>query len=215
MPVITYTAKRDIETTGYSKSGTDISANGTNDTFNSVSTVLTGLANDEWVKVAGFANAANNGWFQANGASAATQITQDTSIALVTEAAGPSITLVGYKRGLNQQYSYEFQAQELTRSAEIARRQSKSLSGVVETLRYRREGFWQVELTPIPKADLPRWREILHSVDGGEGFTFDPYGTIAVPDKPLSCDLVADSYVERRESYSSYFTIAFRVREVP
>lgn len=215
MPVITYTAKREIETTGYSKSGTDISVNGTNDTFNSVSTSLTGLADNEWVKVAGFANAANNGWFQANGASTATQITQDTSTVLVTEAAGPSITLVGYKRGLNQQYSHEFDAQELTRSAEVTRRQSKSLSGVVETLRHRREAFWQIELTPIAKADLLRWREILHSIDAGEAFTFDPYGTIASPDAPLSCDLVADSYIERRESYSSYFTIAFRVREVP
>lgn len=212
MAVIRYTAKREIETTGYSKSGTDISVNGTNDTFNSVSTSLIGLADNEWVKVAGFANAANNGWFQANGASAATQITQDTSTVLVTEAAGPSITLVGYKRGLNQQYDLEFSLTEATRSAKTLRNESESLSGVIETLRYRHTAYWEIVTEWLTEAKMPQWREFIHSVDARETFTFDLKGTVAAPVSAISCTLDSVSYNEERRSVFDDFRLRLRLR---
>src|SRR4051812_32091312 len=109
MASLTYVALRNIEPTGYSKAGTDISASGgANDWFASVTTDLSGLADNDWFLVSGFANAANNGWFQANGASVAAKITQDTSTTLVNEAAGSVISIVGYKRGYNQQYAFDF-----------------------------------------------------------------------------------------------------------
>lgn len=212
MPVITYTAKREIEKTGYSKTGTDISANGTNDTFNSVSTNLAGLANDEWVNVAGFANAANNGWFQANGASIATQITQDTSAVLVTEAAGPAIALTGYKRGLGQQYQIEFTARRLDRGVSVNRKTSRALGGAEEVLLLRRDVTWQIVTGRILDQAMPQWREFLASCEAGEGLTFDPYGTIAVPDQLVSCVLDRPDYSETRIGNIKRYTIAFSLR---
>lgn len=212
MSVITYTAKREIEKTGYSKAGTDISVNGTTDTFDSVSTNLAGLANDEWVNVAGFANAANNGWFQVNGASTATQITQDTSAVLVTEAAGPSVTLVGYRRGYGQPYSIEFTSRRLDRGVTALRHSSRSLGGDEEVLLLRRDTTWDVVSGRVTEQAILQWREFLASCAAGEGLTFDPYGTIAVPDAPVSCVLERPDYREDRIGNIRRYTIAFKLR---
>src|SRR3954462_15452732 len=104
MASVTYTALRELESTGYAKGGSDISAAGTDDSFNATVTNLSGLNDNEWVNTSGFANAANNGWFQANGASTSTKISQDTTTSLVTEGAGASVSINGYKRGLGQTY---------------------------------------------------------------------------------------------------------------
>lgn len=215
MSTIRYTAKREIEKTGYNKIGVDISAAAADDSFNAVSTVLSGLADNDWVLVAGFANAANNGWFQANGASTATKITQDTTTALVTEAAGPSVTLTGYKRGLNQQYSIEFAPRALDRSAKIERQRRTALGGASETLFTRNDIFWNVEYAKISAAAMPQWREFLASVAGGESFTFDPNGSLAVPSAPVSVEWDNDSYTEERVGRSGLFAIGFKVRVLP
>lgn len=213
MSVITYLAKREIEKTGYSKTGADISANGATDTFDATSTNLAGLANDEWINVAGFANAANNGWFQANGASIATQITQDTSTALVTEAAGPSITIVGYRRGYGQPYSIEFTPRRLDRGVAALRHSSRSLGGDEEVLLLRRDTTWDVVSGRITEQTILQWREFLASCAAGEGFTFDPYGTIAVPDAPVSSLLVRADYPEDRIGNNRRYTIPFKLRQ--
>lgn len=215
MSTITYTAKREIEKTGYNKIGIDISAAAADDSFNAVSTVLSGLASNEWVLVAGFANAVNNGWFHLNSASTANKITQNTATNLITEVAGPSVTVTGYKRGYNQQYSIDFAPRALDRSAKIERKRSTALGGASETLFTRNDIFWNVDYGKINAAAMPQWREFLASVAGGESFMFDPYGSIAVPNAPVSVEWDNDSYSEERVGSSGLFAISFRVRVLP
>lgn len=212
MSLVTYTAKREIEKLAYLKSGTDISAAAADDSFNATSTNLSGLIDNEWINTSGFANSANNGWFQANGNSTTTKISQDTTASLVTESAGPSITIQGYKRGYGQSYNLESGMQQLTRDARTIRKEQESLGGSVETLLQRRIVAWNVKTDILEESALAQWREFHASVESGETFTFDPYGSAASPDKPVSCIMDSDSYTESRLGASKLYEISFRVR---
>ena len=213
MSVITYTALRKIEATGFLKNGTDISAAAGDDSFNATSTVLTGMLDNEWIKVSGFANAANNGWFQVNGNSTSTKISQDTSTALVTEAAGPSVTIKGYKRGLGEVYQIEFGAEILDRSSDAHSEENQPMADVAaEVILFREEALEDVRTGTLTQTVINQFRELFASTRAGELITFDKYGTIASPDNPLSAQLIVKSYREERENVSFKYRISFRVR---
>jgi len=73
--------------------GTDISADNTDNSFNATTTDLSGISPGQWIQVAGFANGANNGYFQAVSVSATKVVVSGGTLA--TEAAGPAVTLGG------------------------------------------------------------------------------------------------------------------------
>jgi hypothetical protein len=78
MAVVTYTAKRQIETTGFLKAGTDFQAIASDDSINAVTTSLSGLLTDQWLQAAGFAKnsapAPLGGWFQVKSNSTSAKI---------------------------------------------------------------------------------------------------------------------------------------------
>lgn len=226
MSVIAYVALREIEANGYVKVGADISAAAGDDSFNSVVTDLTGLPDNDWILVSGFANAANNGWFQANGASALHKVTQDSTTSLVTEAAGPVITITGYKRGLNQSYSLESYTERGDRSVKVKRSAAQPMGGgSPEVLLDRRETYLDLSvlgpngqlLTDAPSlfpmaGNLLQYREFLASVEGGEQFSFDQYGTVAVPDVVRQAMLASEDYVEERIGPMRLYRLSLQLR---
>src|SRR5678816_2434579 len=207
MAFISYTALREFEPTGFLVSSNDISAAAADDSFNLIGSPapsFSGLLDNEWILVSGFTTAANNGWFQANGASTSTKITQDTSTSLVNEGPGPVVSIIGYRRGLNQSYTLEFYSEKVDRSVNVKRSVKQPIGGgAPESLTYRRETFIDVTvLGPlgalITESQMLQWREFLASVEGGEIFTFDRYGTFALPVESKSAILDSDSYSEER-----------------
>lgn len=215
MGQITYTALREMEPTGYAKTGTDISAAASDDSFNATSTNLSGVLDNQWVLVTGFANAANNGWFQANGNSSSTKIAQDTTTSLVTEAAGPTVSIVGYKRGLGQSYSIEFDVEQVDRGVKVNRGEQHPIGGgAPEVLLYSRDTFVDVRTDFINEVQLLQWREILASVEGGEVFTFDRYGTVAAPIDLRQVMLESTNYNEARVGAALKYRLSFKVRLV-
>jgi hypothetical protein len=131
---------------------------------------------------------------------------------LVTEAAGEEVIIQGYKRGLNQAYSIEAGLSVADRSVKVVRNQKQALGGgSPETLLHRRDVFLDIRTTSLEEVVMPQWREFLASVEGGESFTFDRYGSLAVPVEPKTVELASDSYAEMREFMFRY-RIAFRVR---
>lgn len=218
MSRITYTALREFEKT-IAVTSAGISAAAADDSFNSASG-LSGFLNDEWIFVSGFANAANNGWFQLNGNSSATKISQDTTTSLVTESAGPTVTIQGYKRGLNQSYDLEFYTERLDRSVQVSRSTKQPMGGgAPEVLLRRRDAFIDVSVIgplgePLTEEQIPQWREFLASVEGGEPFVFDRYGTVAVPVELLTVMLASESYAEERVASRRLYKLAFQVKVV-
>jgi hypothetical protein len=132
--------------------------------------------------------------------------------ALVTAAAGPVVTLTGYKRGLGQSYSLEPQFEQAERSVKMKRNEVQPLADVPpEVLLHRRETHFEMLTDILTEAELPQWREFLASVAAGESFTLDRYGTLAAPVEARQAVLASDDYSEKRLGGQLY-RIAFSAR---
>ncbi len=93
-------------------------------------------------------------------------------------------------------------------------RQTTSLSGSVESILLRSETHYscQTELIePRTVADA-QVLEFFASVENAEIFTFDRYGTIAVPDNPVSCLMVSKT-LPTTESAKKFHRYRFVIRE--
>lgn len=184
MSVLNYIALREIPETGVAASGTDISASTTDDSFNSVTTDLSGFLANDWIEVTGGNNAA---WYQLAAPSTANKIVVPEDIN--TESAGALITITGHVRGKYVEYALEWGAPKLDQKED-----EKVHDSVAEDESYERsylgmKSGWMVDTAFIRPDDQPQWNEFRHSVNRGETFTFDAYGTVATPDNPQTVKL--------------------------
>lgn len=108
----------------------------------------------------------------------------------------------------------DFSVSQLDRSTKPKIGSQTSLSGWQETVRDRTDESFRVVTVPVLEADFDHFRQLLDSVDGGEFFTFDPYGTIAVPVLALNVILTSKGYKEKRVS-QRYLSASFTVRVHP
>lgn len=95
---------------------------------------------------------------------------------------------------------FDFNVSDLDRYTKTARSDRASLGGLRQVLRDRTDVGYRVQTLPVLEADFDDFRQFLDSVDGGEAFTFDPYGTLASPVSPATSILVSTGYRERRVS---------------
>lgn len=95
----------------------------------------------------------------------------------------------------------------------VARR-STSISGAVESLLLRTEKYYNCQTQLLEPNGIVEAHiiEFFASVENSESFTFDRYGTIAQPDKPVSCIIVSTTLntTEKGKAFNQY---AFVIRE--
>lgn len=93
-------------------------------------------------------------------------------------------------------------------------RQNTSLSGSVESILLRSEKHFSCQSESIDPRSLieAQMLEFLASVENGEIFTFDRYGTIAVPDNPVSCLMVSKTFPEAEQA-KKFHKYRFVIRE--
>jgi hypothetical protein len=138
--------------------------------------------------------------------------------ALITESPGSVVSIQGYRRGLGQSYDLEFYSERVDRSVSVKRNQHQPMGGGrPEVLLMRRETYFDVTVIgplgePLTEAQMPQWREFLASVEGGEIFTFDRYGTVAEPVEPKAVMLASEDYTEDRVAQMRRYRLSFRVR---
>lgn len=95
---------------------------------------------------------------------------------------------------------------------------NESLDGHREVLRYHAIRTMTVHLAPSSGATLDAVIEFLDSVEAGESFTFDAYGSVAIPDDPVTATLQEGGYDPSRFASvgaggkTDYVTISFSVR---
>jgi hypothetical protein len=209
MSYVIYTALRHIEKTAFSVSGTDISAATSDDSFNSTSTDLTGLFDNEFVEVSGFTDETDNGYFEVNGDSTTNKILQDT-VNLVDQSAGNLITMQGRKRELNGQYKLVFGAQRISTPHEVNKVTQTMLSGEIEVLtNYERERY-SITTALFTNNERKQYEEFWWSVSRGETFILDPYGDAETEDEQLTVVMTDNKMAIRREG-SQYFRLSFNV----
>lgn len=112
----------------------------------------------------------------------------------------------------NDSITYDFELSVIDRQAKPTRKTQIALGGAQETLRERTEMFWNVTTVPVLESDIENFRQFLDSVDGGETFLFDPYGTLAAPVQVMACTLSSKGYTERRVSHR-WLSVSFQVRQ--
>lgn len=207
MSAISYTAQRGIVSANFNVSNTDISFTALDNSLNSLGGEFSGLLVGDWVLVSG--SVSNNGWHQLASNSVAGKI--NTTSVITDESAGSSITVVGYKHGLNNAYTLETAAQALDPSHKDKTKTSEAISGIKETLFFNKTKYWDITTAILTETEYEYWLEFLSSVAAGETFTFDAYGTVALPDKVVSCALEG-GFKENRVSSLRKYTISFKVR---
>ena len=114
---------------------------------------------------------------------------------------------------VDENYSLDLSVDQVERSESVESNAPISLGGKQETVFQRADVFYNLNIKNVPKATLPEYRVFLQSVNGGQTFTFDPYGTVASPDDPIS--VIADGgHNETRVNTLEYFNISMKLREV-
>ena len=111
-------------------------------------------------------------------------------------------------------YSIDFKAETVDRKARFRGSKQQPLGGgAAEVLLNRIERVIDVTTEILSEsAQVPQFVEFLHSVAGGEVFTFDRYGTIAVPVDPRPVQLESEEYAEQRSMNTLQQRIPFAVR---
>lgn len=108
----------------------------------------------------------------------------------------------------------EFRLVSRRKGRRAVNKQNTSLSGKVESLLFRSENSYscQSELLDPESLKEAYLLEFLASVENAEGFTFDRYGTIAVPDNPVDCIMVSKA-VMASEQGKKFHRYGFVIRE--
>jgi len=110
-------------------------------------------------------------------------------------------------------YNLEFKAEQIDPDDSFKRNSHQPIGGGgPETLFHRHEEYMDVLTEILTAAQLLQWREFLASVAAGETFTFDPYGTIAVPDDPRPAVLASEGYKPQRVGMTMQYRVPFRAR---
>lgn len=118
--------------------------------------------------------------------------------------------VAGHTAGLS--YSLDLRCLEGSpvRTRKVGEESQRTLNDTVETLRYYGKSTWQVQVLLLSSAELLAMREFLDSVEGGETFTFDEFGSVAVPVASVNVKRIAKGYQEAQiAGAANVYTISF------
>jgi hypothetical protein len=131
--------------------------------------------------------------------------------ALLQQTTDPA---VDYARPVGTLATLEFKVEQVDRKVKVKRsEQQPSGGGAPEVMLERQEVTVDVLTEILSEASqVPQFREFFASVSAGELFTFDPYGTIAVPVDPRQAMLASADYDEQRVMTTMQQRIPFTAR---
>lgn len=111
-------------------------------------------------------------------------------------------------------YSLEFRLANLDAERRVRKYEQRADSGASETWYVSADDLHMIRTDWIMPGDQSLWEEFLASVEGGEVFTFDPYGTIDNPVAPRQVVLVGDSFRPRRVGQTGRVYYDLTLREI-
>lgn len=111
-------------------------------------------------------------------------------------------------------YAFEIGMTQIDAGDDIKRRSLESLGGQTNDWFFHSADVYSLTTVPVTGTNLLWLREFWKSILGGEVFEIDLYGTIALPDNPISVKLVPGSgrEFEFRSGTTSYIGRSFAVR---
>lgn len=117
---------------------------------------------------------------------------------------------------IDTDYSFDRGMSVLQRKPTADRITRKSRSGLRGHWLNNIDEIWDFTTTyiQIGSSEHLDMIEFLDSCLGGETFSIDPYGTIAVPVSEFDAQLESTSYVEQRLDTTDFITISFTARKL-
>lgn len=117
----------------------------------------------------------------------------------------------------NTSYSINLPVVSMPVARQVTKERQQSLDGTRETIHFYSCEVWDVSLAVMYGTAAAQVKEFLDSVENGEVFTFDPYGTANTPNNPLSGEIESDGYNKTREprgqgGANDGFRYSFQVR---
>lgn len=116
-------------------------------------------------------------------------------------------------------YVFDLPCQSIEVSGTPTKETQTSLSGRKQSLRFYRETFYDVTARPLRSTQLQQLQEFLISCEAEELFTWDPYGSVAVPGTVYSATLDSGGNLSQQRYQprgqgggNDYFVVNFRVR---
>lgn len=99
----------------------------------------------------------------------------------------------------NTSYSIDLPVVTMPVSRQVDRERQQSISGNRETIRFYACELWDVTLAVQYGTAAAQVKEFLDSVEAGEPFTFDPYGSANTPHNPMTGEIESSGYNSGRE----------------
>lgn len=117
----------------------------------------------------------------------------------------------------NTSYSMDLLVVALPTSRQVSNERQEAIDGTRETIRLYVCEIWDITLAIAYGTRAAQIKEFLDSVEDGEVFTFDPYGTANTPNNPLSAEIESKGYNRGREprgqgGATDGFRFSFQVR---
>jgi len=111
-------------------------------------------------------------------------------------------------------YSIDIVLADIQESNKIHRKDHRSISGKQESYLKRIEKFIAVKTIAISESDALAGYlyEMMDSVAGGELFSFDRWGSVAVPDNLTSVTLEGSSFSVTRIKGIRHISLSFKMR---
>ena len=119
-----------------------------------------------------------------------------------------------------QSYSFNLKTTAKNRSTTTVKNDAVTLSGKAQSVVHRDNNEWNISTTLMDRtvADtqirLSEFREFLYSTRGSEQFTFDPYGSVASEDEPVTAIRLGATVNEAEEPFLDKFRASIKLREV-
>ena len=119
---------------------------------------------------------------------------------------------------VNTSYSMQVSDKAINHSYQENKVTNTSIGGVSEYIFRNEIEFYNVTFGSFPRISgidtLEQIREFYASVRSGEVFTFDPYGTISVPDNVINVTMDTKNYSPVRIGGLDRYNISFKFRVV-
>ena len=138
-----------------------------------------------------------------------------SAIAYTANARAPLITTTSPPHTEGNDYAFDVKSQAYGTNIEMPKKTHVSIGGNVETVLRSIAEIHSIALV-FPNTLQAQMREFLYSVAAGETFSYDPFGTVAVPDAPFDVALTSQGINELKIQHGEtpWRTVNLLVRPV-
>ena len=121
---------------------------------------------------------------------------------------------------VGESYSIDIKQMSPRPSGSTQQSNTETLSGKRRSIIHHDRREWEIATSLMHRTDgtnylrRSEFEELMYATRGSESFTYDPYGSVASPDDPVTVVRISNDYDLQPEENTDLYRSGFRVREV-